>query len=578
MKYIKIVWPEVKQQRIILLINFAVTCILSFSGAFALYAQALFIDEAAKMIGMGVEAEALFYPTFLLLLSLMLPLSETVSDYLHMKLKYAFDLSWNKKISDIVTEIPYSLYEEEEIYDKLKQVRDNNLYEKTITCVFSLLTIIINFISYAYVLVRISPWLAISVLIAAPFVGYASSKVADQQYKKSYKLNPDRRRSIYKSSILRSRAYAKDIRVNGCADYMLSDWLDSQKNTDAKTLRVKFKYGFLSALILKTEYVVIFINLLIVLSAYLKGNITVGVFVSTSNQIFSMRLVSKIQQGISQITTTKSVNKSYEEILDLAPKDKQTGLQEKGVGTVEFRNVTFKYPNADNYVLDNVSFKIFHGERIAIVGENGAGKSTLIKILLGLYTPDNGKVLINGRNVNSLSLAEKEKIFGVAFQDYAKFNLTLEENLTLDENEKGTVQGKYFGIEDIAHSLKQGYSTLLGKAFGEAVDLSGGQWQSIAIARALAGDKKIRIFDEPTASLDPVNEVKTFEEISELTKECISIFITHRLGFTTKVDRILLVKNGKVCEDGSFADLMNLDGEFKKMFDCQRKLYIREEY
>lgn len=200
----------------------------------------------------------------------------------------------------------------------------------------------------------------------------------------------------------------------------------------------------------------------------------------------------------------------------------------------------------------------------------------MIKLLLGLYKPDEGEVLINGTNVTTLPLSEREKIFGVAFQDYSRFCLTLEENLTLNKDKINFLKVvQCFGIDNIAESLKKGYSTLLGKSFGETNDLSGGQWQNVAIARALIGNKKVFIFDEPTASLDPINEVETFEKIRQITRGHISIYITHRLGFTPKVDRVILIKENRILEDGPFAKLMSEDKEFKMMFDKQRSLYVR---
>lgn len=576
MKLRKEIWSAVKKQKAILLINLFVLCILAFSGPFSLYAHAYFIDKIESMAGTDFNLPLLIYPTCLLLISLLLPMLSIITNYLSMKYNYSIDLCWNKRMNELISKIPYFQYEHEETYDKIKQVGDNNLYSMAISCGFSMVSTAISIIFYSYILLKISIWLTISVMILSPIVGYFSSKIANKHYQKTYKMNPDRRHGIYKSSILRSREYAKDIRINRCGDYMINDWLDTQKDLDSKILRIKFKYGFLSAMVAKTEYIVIFINLIIVLLSYLKGSITLGIFISISNQIFSIRLLSKIQDIISQITTTKSVQKSYIEVMGLMDDNKGEISFVSNQVTIEFNNVSFKYPNQNEYILKNITLRFNAGESIAIVGENGAGKSTLIKLLLGLYTPNEGEILVNGASVTTLSLSEREKIFGIAFQDYSKFCLSLEENLTLNKDEKNFLEiVQCFKINDLANSLRNGYSTLLGKSFGEAVDVSGGQWQSIAIARALIGDKKVFVFDEPTASLDPVNEVQTFEKISNITSGHISIYITHRLGFTTKVDRVVLIKENHILEDGSFAKLMSENGEFKKMFDTQRSLYTR---
>lgn len=578
MKLHKEIWHAIEKQKGILSFNVVIICILAISGPFSLYAHAYFIDKVEELAGKDFNYSLFVYPVFLLFISLILPMLSIVSDYLFMKIRYNVDLNWNKRMTEVISSIPFYQYEHEETYDKLKQAGENNLYNIIITSGFSIASVAVSIIFYFYILINVSLWLTISVLILAPAIGYFSSKIADKQYKKTYKMNPDRRRCIYKSSILRSREYAKDIRLNRCGDYMVDDWLGTQKDIDSKILHIKFKYGLLSALVSKTEYIVILVNLLIVLLTYLKGSITLGIFISISNQIFTMRLLSKIQEVVLQISLTRSVLKSYSEIICLKEEYKEEDTMKGNQVTIEFINVSFKYPNEKEYVLKDINLRLQSGDSVAVVGENGAGKSTLIKLMLGLYSPSKGEVLINGIHVNSMPLSKRAEIFGVSFQDYSKFCLSLQENLSLNENDMNASRiARIFHIDDLAKSLKAGYSTLLGRSFGEAVDLSGGQWQIIAIARSLTGDKKVFIFDEPTASLDPVNEVETFQKISNITGNHISVFITHRLGFTTKVDRVILIKENKILEDGTFEQLINADGQFRKMFDKQRSLYIKGE-
>lgn len=571
----------VSENKIALLINLFISCVLAFSGPFSLYAQAYFIDKVESMVGTEFIIINLAQPVILLFLSFLLPMLSLISNIVSMKYNYLIDLSWNKKINELLRDIPYHRYEEEETYDKIKQAGENNIYSAVISSAFAIISSIVTIFFYVFFLVNVSIWLTLSILVLAPAVGYFSAKIADKQYKKTYKMNPDRRRGIYKSSILRSREYAKDIRINRCSEYMLNDWSETQKNIDSKVLKIKFRYGFLSALVAKTEYIVILVNLIIVLLSYLSGNITIGVFVSISNQIFSMKILSKIQGLASQMTTIKSMKNTYKEVLELTQKSSKHNddIYINPPITIEFKNVSFKYPQQEKFILDHINLQFNASESIAIVGENGAGKSTLIKLLLGLYEPIEGEILVNGINLKNLSLPEKSKTFGVAFQDFAKFCLPLRENITLSENEdkQDFAQiAQHLNINELADSLSNGYATLLGKSFGNAIDISGGQWQGVAITRALIGAKQILIFDEPTAALDPIREVEMFEKIHSITKNKISLFITHRLGFTIKVDRIILIKDNQIAEDGSFAELINKNGDFKKMFEMQKSLYIRE--
>ena len=579
MKLQKELFDIISRHKASVLISLMISCALAFSGPFSLYAQAYFIDNIECMIGTGFNSSAFVFATLLLLLSFFLPMLSILNNYILMKYSYSVSLGWNRRMNELISNIPYHSYEHEGTYDKIKQLSDNNIYASEISCIFSVISMTVSILFYTIILMKISPWLAISILILAPAVGFFSSRVADKQYKKTYKMNPDRRRGIYKSSVLRSREYSKDIRLNRCADYMINDWESTQKNIDSKVLNIKFKYGFLSALITKSEFIVIFINLVIILFSYLNSNITIGVFISISNQIFSMRILTKIQRLVSQLTTVKSTRKAYADVLALTQehyKETESSCIGNSV-TIEFKNVFFKYPQQESYILKDINLKFSTNESIAIVGENGAGKSTLIKLLLGLYTPDQGEILINGINLNRLSLAEKSSIFGVAFQDYAKFSLTLRENITFGENQQDiAIKAQKLKADDFINSLPNGYDTLLGRSFGNALDISGGQWQTIAILRAMIGEKKILVFDEPTASLDPIREVEIFEQIRSIAQDKISIFITHRLGFTTRVDRIILIKDNQIKKDGSFNELIKENCIFKEMFEMQKNLYFKE--
>lgn len=565
----------------ILFVNILLTCILSLSGPFSLYSQAYFIDQVEKAIQAGIKVSSLFMPTILLFLSFLLPSLSIVIRYITMKYEYSIGVSWNRQMNEIIKKIPYHQYEYEETYNKTKFIGENNYFSALISCIFSSVAVVVSVLFYVIILIRVSVLLTISVMLIAPAVMFFSSNIADKQYKKTYEINCDRRRGIYKSSLLRAREFSKEIRLNRCADYMIKDWEEVQKSIDSEVLATRFRYGLLSAIVAKAEYIVILINLLVVLVAYLHGSITVGIFVSISNQVFSMKIFPKIQNLVSQIIKTRRLRKSYLELLDFATKDEtnqNANYNDYDSVTIEFKNVSFKYPKQEEFVLRNINLQMRTGETVAIVGENGAGKSTLIKLLLGLYIPDEGEILINNKNLEQYSLQEKSKIFGVAFQDYAKFCLSIKENITLGEDEEDWIyKAKYFEIDKFAERLRDGYDTLLSKSFGEAVDLSGGQWQTISLMRALIGDKNILVFDEPTASLDPIKEVKTFEKINTVVHNKLSIFITHRLGFTTKVDRILLIKNNTIVEDGSFKELISKNGEFKKMFELQKKLYIGEK-
>lgn len=202
----------------------------------------------------------------------------------------------------------------------------------------------------------------------------------------------------------------------------------------------------------------------------------------------------------------------------------------------------------------------------------------MIKLLLGLYQPAKGTILINGVDTKYIPGRVLMGLFGCTFQDYAQFALSIKENIGFDMDiEEIKRKTEFLDIDSIAENFERKYDTLLGKIYGEAADISGGQWQRIAIARAFANQKKVMIFDEPTAALDPVAEVETFEGILENCRDSLVLFVTHRLGISTKVDKILVLDHGIVSEYGDFECLMEAKGKFYDLFESQRQFYVKKE-
>lgn len=566
----------IRDNKSIFFIKIIITIILAFLGPLSLFAQAYFIDEIEKMFGYNFDFAGILFPAIILALSLILPNLTKVDNLINLKLNYKIDLKWSIKFSKIVENIPFWLYEDENTYDKIKKSSENNMYKSMFSLFFSIIALVVSITMYAVILINVSVWLMLSVTFFAPLVGYFSSRIAQKQFDKINQLHPDRRRELYKSSVLRSRDYSKEIRINNSSEYMLSDWLETQTEINNKTLKINFKHGFFGALVSKTELLIIFLNLIIILVSFINGHVSLGIFISLSNQIFRMRLLSRFQDVFSHLCVTKTIMSYYNEVVDLQVITTKEHVKIEEVKTIEFKNVAFKYHNANDYILKNISFKANAKESIAIVGENGAGKSTLIKLLIGLYKPTSGDIFINGISLNLIDRYSFYSCIGIAFQDFAKFSLLLKENISMHEDEATIIKiANQFKLDFVAKKHKKGYDVLLGKEFGESVDLSGGQWQGVAVARALCGDKKsLYIFDEPTASFDPINEVEMFDKIKIMTNNQISMFITHRLGFTSRVDRILLIKENSIYESGDFNSLITHKGEFYRMYNEQKSLYM----
>lgn len=270
--------------------------------------------------------------------------------------------------------------------------------------------------------------------------------------------------------------------------------------------------------------------------------------------------------------------------------------------TLEFRHVTFRYPGTEVDILKDFSMELREGVHYAIVGENGAGKSTLIKLLTGLYRDYGGEILYNGMEMRSFPQEQWFRIFSCVFQDFARYYLSVRENICLgagemefqaeeghnrDAGTQRTADGdresrmykvtQQIGLQDAVSSLKYGYETRLGKLDEDSADLSGGQWQRVAMARALMNDAPILLLDEPTAALDPVSESALYEKFGDISRGRTTIFISHRLGSTKLSDHIFVLKDGCVREQGSHEELMAAGGIYASMYETQQSWYTGEK-
>jgi ATP-binding cassette subfamily B protein len=250
------------------------------------------------------------------------------------------------------------------------------------------------------------------------------------------------------------------------------------------------------------------------------------------------------------------------------------------IGTgIEFRNVSFEYSGNPRRVLNNVSFTLRRGERVALVGANGEGKTTIVKLLARLYDPTEGQILLDGVDLREYDVDDLWKQIGVIFQDFVKYEMTASDNIAVGrldvrgDTEKIQTAASHSGAQSVIERLPAQYAQILGSRFDGAVDLSGGEWQRMALARAYLRDAQLLILDEPTAALDAPSENEVFEKFAELTAGKMSLLISHRFSTVRTVDRILVIGNGAIEEQGTHEDLMKEEGRYAEMFDLQAAHY-----
>lgn len=321
------------------------------------------------------------------------------------------------------------------------------------------------------------------------------------------------------------------------------------------------------------------------LVAVLAGRLSVGQFILYFNQTLNLSEATiGVLDGYSSMSMRSKYVDNYFELLNF-PNSIDFAKQAEQIpdsptpATIEFRNVFFKYPETERFILKDFSLVIKPGEKIALVGENGAGKSTLIKLILRFYDVTDGEILVNGVNIKSLDLKQWHKQIGALFQDFIKYQFTFKENIIYgDLDKKDDMKAmqdalKKSGAESYLADLPNGLDQIVGKTFDEGVDLSGGQWQKLALARAFFRDAPFLILDEPTSAIDAKAEFEIFENVSKLQKDKTVIIISHRFSTVRTADRILVLDEGKIIEDGNHASLMEKKGVYAELFEIQAQGY-----
>ena len=393
-----------------------------------------------------------------------------------------------------------------------------------------------------------------------------------------------RKKFWYISDLIQNGQSAKEMKIFQTAKIFISELDKIQKKFVFENTRIGGK-RFWTTLILNIGGIFVYfaIELFIILST-IAGKITIGsltyfTFVVGSFQQAVNGLFRNMSQAYNQTLYVEDIFKVLDaKPLVYSPKN-AVKVDIHKAPSIEFRNISFSYPGLKKEVLKNFSLKIKPGEKIAFVGENGAGKTTLVKLLARFYDVTSGEILINGVNVNKLNLMSWHKTLGIIFQDFIKYEYTLRENIYFGktfekENLKEILKAaEKSGANKVADSLEKGYEQVLGKTFEGGADLSVGEWQKVALARAFFRNAPVLILDEPTASIDAKSENDIFEKVENLGKDKTVIIISHRFSTVRSADKICVINKGKIVEIGSHNQLMKLKGKYEKLFNIQAKRY-----
>ncbi|MBP2000948.1 ATP-binding cassette subfamily B protein [Paenibacillus shirakamiensis] len=549
------------------------------------------VDEVTRIIGqrsqgINVALGWLSAVLSLQLISIILqPAYQVILTRIKLKMNYHFD----QEIALKSSRLPLVYFDSAEYYDKYERAQSLNGDRGIgfIEAILHILQSVLSITGFLYVLFQFHFILGLGFLLIMIPSLLIHLSIGKLRFHQMFQQTTAVRKINYLMGLMTKRDSAKELRIFNLTPYLLDKvrhyyWQNAneqialQKRSAWSVLRV----DGLSKLLQSAA-----IGFLIWTSSL--GRMTIGSYVALVQAMSSSQgYLFVITNRISNIYESALYVRNIYDYLELPEEDRPdvykiyTGLQHQGI---EVNNLYFKYPNRSEWILDNISLQIRPGEKIAIVGDNGAGKSTLVKCLLGLYKPVKGNICYGGVNIQHIDPAVLSESISATFQDYVCYQFPLRENiglgsiLTMDQDEliqRAAFKGQ---ADQIAAMLPHGYDTDLGHAFGEGQELSQGQWQKIALSRAFLRDAEVVVLDEPTAALDPMAEAAVFERFIDLSEGKTSIFISHRLGSCRMADRILVLRNGKIVEDGHHSTLMNADGPYAQMFRLQAKWYTDEK-
>ena len=574
------------------LISCAIMIVTALIPAAIIYMTKVIVDGVVEAASGGGHWTDLVTPVAVVFaLWLVETLLGTVSGMVQSMLSERVQFSARERIVEKAGSLDIAFYENPKFYDQLRHAQDQ-LYQVTgivwssigllrsgvgLTAMAGLLTLLHPF-AIVVLFVTVLPSLLMQGFFARLWFDF------DTQWVRNYRMLD------YLQRLLTSRDSAKEVRIFTLKDALVDRFRDFRQNQLRAYLRMQFR-----SMRVRTGLDVVSLAGVASIWAYAVyqaalARITVGdlTLVFNAAQQARSQLNALVGSG-GQIYEEALLATRFFDLLDMDPQSVEAALVPPPTSPaptpkpitrgIEFRNVSFKYPATDKWILRDVSFEIPARSKVAIVGENGAGKTTLVKLLARLYDPVEGGILLDGRDLREYDLGGVRSDVAVVFQDFFRYDLSAADNVgfgevrALDDRDRIQAAAKQAGAHDIIEALPKGYDTVLGRTFDEGVDLSGGEWQHLAISRAFLSDAQILILDEPTAALDAFREHRLYEQVAELSANKTVVFISHRFSTVRMADLIVVVEDGEVTELGDHEALIEHNGKYAAMFNTQAARY-----
>lgn len=484
------------------------------------------------------------------------------------------------------SKLEYCHIENNDTWNLISRTCDNSEHKviNGLNNLANILTLAINIISLLFVVSKEVWWVGIVIFVISFPLLFLSIRAGQKTYEANKEAEKYKRHTRYLQNILRWRDYIEERNVFGYTDYINERWYEDYE----KARKISFKTDFIYFIQTKSAGLVTVIISLLIIAVLLiplhSQKLTIGMFIALVIAFLDIiNAISWVLVGyMKDMANSREFIKDLNELNALSEVEGAADIPQKmgnfKLENIDFVNVSFKYPDTERYILKNMNLHLDKNKHYAIVGVNGAGKTTLTKLLVRMYDNYEGSILINGKELRKYHLAEIKGMFSVVYQDFAKYYLQLKDSIglgnVLEHNLDSICQTICdMELDYMMDKLPDGLNSWVGKVKEEGIDLSGGEWQRIAIARAIYNPAQIRILDEPTAALDPIAESNLYETFSNISKGITTILITHRLGAAKIADEIIVIADGQVSEKGSHSELIKLGGIYADMFNSQKGWY-----
>jgi ATP-binding cassette subfamily B protein len=553
----------------------------------------LIVDGVVAAAARGGEPAAVRQVVGLVLLELALAAAAAITARLtglaRELLRARLGNAINEQILQKALQLELRHFEDADVYDKMQNARREASARplNLVLQAFSILQSAITLASFALLLVRLSPW-SVLILVAASIPAFlAEARLAGESFRLNSWRAPEGRKLNYLEWILTRDSHVKEVKLFGLGPLILGRYRALFSKFFAEDRRLALRrtvWGVLLGLLSLAAFYGCYV-LLAVRTA--RGELSLG-------ELTLALAVFRQGQGAFQSILT-SVGGMYEDSLFMsnlftyldipssegrASRTLPPAVLPRGSSRVlELRHVSFRYPGKEEWALRDVSLTLQPGEKLGLVGENGAGKSTLLKLLLGLYTPTSGTILYGGVDIATLDPEDLRGRIGAVFQDFVRYQFSAAENIGLGEvafledRERIALAAEQGGAHEVVTVLPQGYDTMLGGWFEKGQELSGGQWQKLAVSRAFMREAEVLLFDEPTASIDAQAEHELFLRFKRLAHARTALIISHRFSTVRVADRILVLHQGRVEELGTHAELLARNGRYAHLFHLQAQGY-----